>query len=207
MRQYLKLFLVLCLVSISYSSFSINSTFEEKISDQLEYTKLSVEFYNDMYDKWDLLCFQNIGHCNKKHFKILESIIDDHCNSDMLPSLSQNVNLKSQYKDLTAGGNTSLIHALNKAAHLEEKDVKNLMDLMEVCKDEEVSEKLYGLLTSSRCYLKSIVGHLDNRGVEYRPVVLSVHEYMDCLNYNKDKPTCPYEKSTCPYADVMDPEL
>ena len=210
MKPFAIILVVIFLCYPQTSRTDKNATFDNKMWHQYESTKLAKVYYDNMYSKWDLLIFKNLSHCEKEHMETLLELIEDYSNPRLFAVLENNKfnfpELNESYSKFMNQGNQSLIAALEEAAFIEENTVKDLQNLIELSNEQFLAEELYEILTISRCHLQRVVCHLDHRDVVYKPKVLSVYEYLDCLNYEANNPKCPYDKTTCPYKKHMEIE-
>ena len=90
------------------------------------------------------------------------------------------------------------------AANLEEKNIQDVENLMSLLKSENADFYLTHLLESAKCHLNIMVCQLKERGVGYKPILLTLNEYIDCLNstpgdINTKLTDCPEEEYKCPF--------
>ncbi len=195
------------ILAVSIQPNQTANSWDEQLWQQLEEEKVAMNFYDAMYEKWGLLAFRNISRHEEKHMECIQLLIEEHGD----PAL---VNLKGKgefahkeldalFKDMMKKGNQSENKALTAAANFEERNISSVKKLMKATDDEDVLYALKNLYEDAKCHLNLMVCHLKNRNVEYRPVVLSVSEYLDCTSLVSgkllDQADCGYNEYNCPF--------
>ncbi len=208
MKSLVNIFLVVLILLMSSQSSGIRETLDKKLWYQLEVKKLTMEFYNEMYIKWNLLAFRNLSRSEKKHMNCLQLLIfevGDQNLIDLKPAGEfEHQDLQELYTNVIFLGKESENKAFIAAANLEEKNIQDIKYLQSILKNENADYYLTNLLESDKCHLNAMVCELKKRGIGYKPVLLTLKEYIDCLestpgDINAKITDCPVEEYKCPF--------
>lgn len=196
---------VLCI-----QSSDVIKTWEDQLFFQLEVEKVGRDYYSTMYEKWDLLAFRNLSKSEERHMECIQLLLKEY-NLD-LASLDKkseftHEELGSLYADLLNSGNESVNQAIKAGAYLEERNIQNLKLLIKSSEDEETTDALNNLYENSKCHLGLMVCLLKHRNVDYRPVILTVNEFLDCDRIKSmigsEEADCPFNEYNCPFKDQL----
>ncbi len=208
MKTCLKPILLLILLSMMAFISDKSETLESNLWYQYEEERMAMDYYDAMYDKWQNLAFRNVCRSEKRQMNGIGSLIDEYGNPELIreaePGQYHHPELNDLYDQLLRKGSGSLIEALRSGAYLQEKSVDDLKSLVLSTDNNELAYELSELLVDSRCHLYEMVCQLKIRNIEYRPDILTVQEYMNCIESvrkesSERKPDCPYNKETCPF--------
>lgn len=195
------------MIIMPISALRQNDVVNEKLWYQLEEEKMAMDFYNSMYEKYDLLAFKNLTKSEERHMDCIKTLLltqSDFSSVKILtPGNYVHKDIKALYDNLESSGQASLLEALKSGAYIEEKCISDLEVLIKIADNELIQNRMYNLYEVSRCHLHLMVSHLNNRDAEYRPVILSVKEYLDCVkapvNNTTKLPDCRSEIDDCPF--------
>jgi len=210
MKPFMNIVLVVVIICLSSQSSGVQETLDQKLWYQLELEKVAMDYYDAMYVKWDVLAFRNLSRSEKRHMECMELLIQEMGDENLVDIKEvgkfKHSDLQTLYDNVMKLGSESLNKAFLASANLEEKNIKDVEALMAMSENEEVHFSLNNLLVSSKCHLNIMVCHLKNQGVGYKPVLLSLNEYIDCLedtpgDINAKLSDCPEEEYDCPFKD------
>ncbi|MBR9998553.1 MAG: DUF2202 domain-containing protein [Cyclobacteriaceae bacterium] len=202
-------FVVLLVLLLGQSS-GVKENLDKKLWYQIELEKVAMDYYDAMYKKWDVLAFRNLSRSEKKHMECVQLLMKEVGNPgliDLQPvGKFKHMDLQDLYGKVIKLGNESVNKAFIASANLEEKNIKDVEDLLTLSEDEEYQFVLKNLLNSSKCHLNLMVCQLKNKGVGYKPVLLTINEYIDCLQTTPGEidaklTNCPEEEYDCPFKD------
>lgn len=150
-----------------------------------EEEKLARDVYDYLYEKWNVIIFDNISNSEQIHMDRVLDLIEFYGLED--PALPEagafaNGDLQNLYNDLIVIADSSLIDALTVGAIIEEVDIIDLQDYINATTDENI-QCLYGnLMKGSRNHLRAYYHKLEWMGVTYTPQFLSEEEFYSIIN-------------------------
>jgi hypothetical protein len=152
-----------------------------------EEEKAARDLYTSLYDKNNLSIFMNLMRSESSHMDQAKAIIDKY--GLTIPGkdeqgVFQNQTLQKIHDELLAQGLPSDEDALKAAAIFEEVSIMDLEKELDVTAAEDVRVVYQGLLAGSRKHLRSYVGELQDRGIQYAPKYLSNSEFEDIMKAN-----------------------
>lgn len=201
--------IVLILLSSSQSS-GVKETLDKKLWYQFELEKVAMDYYNSMYEKWGVIVFRNLSRSEKKHMECVELLTKQVGNPELIDLQDagkfKHSELQDLYEKVMVLGNKSVNKAMIASANLEEKNIKDVETLLTMSDDEDFQFSLNNLLVSSKCHLNVMVCQLKNQNVGYKPVLLTLNEYIDCMketpgDINAKLANCPELEYDCPFKD------
>jgi hypothetical protein len=203
---------VLCIVIILLTGHSsgVKENLDKKLWYQYELEKLAMDFYDAMYEKWNIISFRNLSRSEKQHSECLRLLIREMGNPELIdlqaPGKFKHKDLQDLYNKVMKLGNESVDKAFIAAANLEEKNIKDLETLLTLSDDDEFQFSLQRLFESSKCHLNVMVCQLKNKGIGYKPALLTLSEYIECLettpgNVDAKLSNCPEMDYDCPFKD------
>jgi hypothetical protein len=208
MKPIKNFILVVLIILLSGQSSGVKKTLNDKLWYQLELEKVAMDYYDAMYEKWEMVAFRNLSRSERRHMECMELVIIEIGDEKMIELQGvgkfKHSDLQRLYDDVMKLGMESLIKAFIASANLEEKNIKDVMELITLTENEEVRLSLNNLLETSKCHLNVMVCQLKNHDVGYKPVLLTISEYIDCLettpgDINAKLSDCPEEEYDCPF--------
>jgi hypothetical protein len=208
MKPVANIILVILIILLSGQSSGVEKTLSDKLWYQLELEKVAMDYYDAMYDKWEMVAFRNLSRSERRHMECMELVINEIGDNKMIDLQGvgkfKHTDLQRLYDDVIKLGMESLNKAFIASANLEEKNIKDVEELITLSDNEEVNLSLNNLLETSKCHLNVVVCQLKNKGVGYKPVLLTISEYINCLettpgDINAKLTDCPEEEYDCPF--------
>ncbi len=152
-----------------------------------EEEKLARDVYTYLYDKWNIITFNNISKSEQAHMDAIKLLIDRYELTDPVGDngygVFTNPDLQALYDQLIDDGSVSEIDALKVGALIEEVDIKDLVEELDSYIDNQDITQVYtNLRAGSEAHLRAFVWNLQVRGVEYTPVLLSQEEFDAIIN-------------------------
>jgi hypothetical protein len=202
--------LIALILLLSGQSTGLNKTLENQLWYQYELEKVAMDYYNAMYEKYDIVIFRNLARSEKQHMECIQMLTKAVGNTELIDLQGvgkfKHPDLQDLYGKVMVLGVESFNHALIASANLEEKNIQDVETLMTLSDDEDFQFALNNLLESSKCHLNVMVCQLKHEGVGYKPVLLSLNEYIDCLkktpgDLNAKLSDCPELEYDCPFKD------
>ena len=210
MKPLVKYVLIGILILLSGQSAGLKENLDNKLWYQCELEKVAMDFYDVMYKKWDVISFRNLSRSEKQHMECVQLLIKEVGNPELISLESKgkfrHKDLQDLYNKVIKLGNESVDKAFIASANLEEKNIRDLETLKTMSEDEDFQSSMANLFTSSKCHLNVMVCHLKNKGIGYKPVLLTVSEYINCLettpgNVDAKLSDCPEMEYDCPFKD------
>jgi hypothetical protein len=149
-----------------------------------EEEKAARDLYTSLYDKNNLSIFMNLRRSEQIHMDQAKAIIDKYgltIPGNEEPGAFQNQTLQKIHDKLLAEGLRSDQDALMVAATFEEISIMDLEREMSATKTEGIKVVYQGLLAGSRKHLRSYVGELQGRGIQYAPKYLDKARFEDIV--------------------------
>ena len=138
-----------------------------------EEEKLAHDVYLTLYEKWDLVLFNNIVRSEQRHMNAVKTLIDRYGLDDpMLANVGEftNQDLQSLYDDLVIKGSQSISDALLVGGAIEEIDILDLQDGLKETSNPDVTRVFESLLRGSYNHLKAFVNTFNRQTAEiYQP--------------------------------------
>ena len=148
----------------------LSSTEEDGLAFMREEEKLARDVYIAMYEKWDLVIFDNISKAEQKHMDALKMLLDRYSMEDPIKNdelgVFENEELQALYDGLIETGNKSLVDALVVGQSIEEIDILDLIKYTEEIDNEDITFVYDNLNRGSRNHLRAFVSNLYDQGVE-----------------------------------------
>jgi hypothetical protein len=149
-----------------------------------EEEKAARDLYTSLYDKNNLSIFMNLRRSEQIHMDQAKAIIDKYgltIPGKEEPGAFQNQTLQKIHDKLLAEGLRSDQDALMVAATFEEISIMDLEREISATKTEGIKVVYQGLLAGSRKHLRSYVGELQGRGIQYAPKYLDKARFEDIV--------------------------
>lgn len=210
MKPLVSYVLVVLILLLTGQSSGENETIYRQLWYQCELEKVAMDYYDAMYEKYGIITFRNLSRSEKQHIECIQLLIKEMGNPDLfdLQKVGEfnNRDLQDLYGKVIALGMESLNHAMIASANLEERNIHEVEALMTISDEEDFQFSLSNLLKSAKCHLNVMVCQLKHEGVGYRPVLLTLSEYIDCLketpgDINAKLTDCPEMEYDCPFKD------
>jgi len=210
MKPLVTYVLIVLIILLSSQSSGVKEILDKQLWYQCEVEKVAMDFYDAMYEKWDAIIFRNLSRSEKQHMECIQLLSKEVGNTELIDLQSvgsfKHHDLQNLYQKVMALGEESLNHAMIASANLEEKNIKDVEALTTMSDDEDFQFALNNLLESSKCHLNVMVCQLKNQGIGYKPVLLTLNEYIDCLketpgDINAKLTDCPEMEYDCPFKD------
>jgi hypothetical protein len=210
MKPLVNYVLIVVIILLTGQSSGLKENLDKKLWYQCELEKLGMDFYDAMYEKWDIISFRNLSRSEKQHSACIQLLIKEVGNPELIDLQAagkfKHKDLQDLYSKIMKLGNESVDKAFIASANLEEKNIKDLETLLTLSENEEFQFSLKKLFDSSKCHLNVMVCQLKNKGVGYKPVLLTLNEYINCLettpgNVDAKLSNCPEMDYDCPFKD------
>jgi hypothetical protein len=151
-----------------------------------EEEKLARDVYITLFEKWDVLVFDNIAESEQRHYEAIKTLlvrygVPDPVTSDEVGSFT-NGELASLYTQLTDEGDDSIAEAMRVGATIEELDIVDLKDALAETKKIDITNVCSNLLLGSMNHLRAFVSHLQMLGVDYTAQYLTAEELTEILS-------------------------
>ncbi|MEJ2456131.1 MAG: DUF2202 domain-containing protein [Candidatus Thiodiazotropha sp.] len=156
-------------------------------AEQLRYLreeeKLARDVYQALYQRWNLIVFDNIAQAEQRHMDAVLGTLNQYALVD--PGLSQaglfsNQELQSLYDRLVDEGAESPMAALRVGALIEEVDMQDLDTMIATTEKEDLIGLYDTLHCGSRNHLRAFVRQIESRGQVYTAQVMS-QESVDLI--------------------------
>jgi hypothetical protein len=170
---------------------SLNEKEKYSLQFMREEEKLAYDVYGKLYEKWNLLPFQNIRQSEWSHTEAVKTLLLRYDLTDPAEGKAAgaftNQSLQQLYNTLVQQGTISETTALTAGAMIEEIDIRDLKEqLAEITKSDIIS--VYdNLMRGSRNHLRAFVRNLSLRGVIYIPKYLGADEYNIIINSDMER--------------------
>lgn len=162
-----------------------------EISSHLQFLReeeyLAHDVYLYLYEKYELMPFDNIRKSESRHTEAVKTLLDrykiDDPSANHEPGIFQNSELQQLYSELIRQGDNSLEDALKAGLLIEEKDIQDLEDaLVTVEEDSDIYFTLSNLKRASGNHLRAFHFNMETRGYAYNPVILDPEEFQEILD-------------------------
>ena len=176
----------------------IENTVKEELSDKeksgllflYEEEKLARDFYNSLYEKWGQNIFKNISASEQTHMDAVRYLLERYDIPIPEPSEKssfKNSELEKLYSDLLKEGLKSYEDALKNALLVEEKDIKDLMDEIELSNNKDIRITYQNLMKGSRNHLRSFSRQLSRSGGNYSSAFLNQSDFNRIKNSDMER--------------------
>ncbi|MCP5063570.1 MAG: DUF2202 domain-containing protein [Ignavibacteriae bacterium] len=170
----------------------LNSSEEDGLAFMREEEKLARDVYIAMYEKWDLIIFDNISKAEQKHMDALKMLLDRYSMEDPIKNdelgVFENEDLQTLYDGLIETGNKSLVDALVVGQSIEEIDILDLIKYTEEIDNEDITFVYDNLNRGSRNHLRAFVSNLNDQGEEDIEALYMTQEAFDeIINSDMEK--------------------
>lgn len=162
----------------------------EAILYMREEEKLARDLYDSIFRKWNILPFSNIRQSEQYHMDRVKSLVDRYNLKDPVtgnndqPGKFTNSKLQQFYNELIAAGSGSLTGALKAGARIEETDIADLQERIKETSQQDIIDVYTYLKMASENHLRAFYRLLNNRGIQYSPVVLRKDEFEKIIRSN-----------------------
>jgi hypothetical protein len=173
--------------TVTSQAAAISSHEEQGLLNIWEEEKAARDLYASLYEKNNLTIFMNLMRSEQSHMDQAKAILDKY---ELIipgkdePSVFQNQTLQEIHDKLLAEGLQSDQDALKAAAAFEEISIVDLEREISTTQAEDIRVVYQGLLAGSRKHLRSYVGDLLDRGIQYAPKYLSLREFEVSVKAN-----------------------
>ena len=158
---------------------TINETPATELSDvekegivyMREEEKLARDVYLQLYEKWGVNNFNNIGKSEASHMDAMKSLIDRYDLDDPAKEKAigefTNQELQQLHDELINVGSQSEVDALKVGAAIEEIDIIDIERYVAQTGKEDIKLVYENLLKGSRNHLRSFISVMKRRGINY----------------------------------------
>ena len=155
----------------------------------IEEEKLARDVYGYLYERWDVVQFQNIKNSEQSHMNAVENLLKFYEleYAIMQTGIFQNTELQDIYDTLIAKGETSLVDALTVGAIIEDLDIKDLENWMLKIDNPQINNVFESLQCGSRNHLRAFTTSLENQEASYAPQYITQTEYEQIINSTNEK--------------------
>jgi len=170
---------------------TISDKTKENLSFMREEEKLARDVYITLYNKWHLRVFANIAKSEQRHMDAVKRLLGIYHVKDPVVSdkvgVFSNKELASLYKELVEKGSLSPVSALKVGALIEDKDIKDIEDVIAETDSPLVKRVLTNLKAGSTNHMRAFARSLKSYGETYTPSFISESEYLEVLSGSKLK--------------------
>ncbi|TJY34674.1 DUF2202 domain-containing protein [Pontimicrobium aquaticum] len=155
-----------------------------------EEEKLARDVYLYAFEKYQQQIFYNISQSEQQHMNSILYLLNKYNLKD--PVIEElgiflNQDLQQLYNQLTAQIDISLIEALKVGATVEDLDIKDIVEVESNTQNIDILNVYNSLKCGSRNHLRSFVFELDFNGISYIPQFISVEEYNEIIESEKER--------------------
>ncbi len=154
-----------------------------------EEEKLARDVYLYSFDKYGEAIFNNIARSEQQHMDQLLTLINNYNLNDSASSergVFNNQVLQDLYNDLTGLSDLSLVDALKIGATIEDLDISDIDEFEDRTGKADILNTYDKLKCGSRNHLRSYIGRLTVSGVDYIPQFISLDEFNEIINSQKE---------------------
>ena len=155
-----------------------------------EEEKMAHDVYSFLYDKWNIMIFNNIASSEQTHTDAVLELLDKYDIDD--PASGKNIgvfndtSLQRMYNQLLINGNYSLLSALTVGATIEDLDIYDLEKLILKADNQDIAFVYNNLLKASRNHMRAFYSQIVNNGGTYRAKYISQQQLEDIVNSPKE---------------------
>ena len=155
-----------------------------------EEEKMAHDVYSFLYDKWNIMIFNNIASSEQTHTDAVLKLLDKYDIDD--PASGKNIgvfndtSLQRMYNQLLINGNYSLLSALTVGATIEDLDIYDLEKLILKADNQDIAFVYNNLLKASRNHMRAFYSQIVNNGGTYRAKFISQQQLEDIVNSPKE---------------------
>jgi hypothetical protein len=155
-----------------------------------EEEKMAHDVYSFLYDKWNIMIFNNIASSEQTHTDAVLKLLDKYDIDD--PASGKNIgvfndtSLQRMYNQLLINGNYSLLSALTVGATIEDLDIYDLEKLILKVDNQDIVFVYNNLLKASRNHMRAFYSQIVNNGGTYRAKYISQQQLEDIVNSPKE---------------------
>ena len=155
-----------------------------------EEEKMAHDVYSFLYDKWNIMIFNNIASSEQTHTDAVLELLDKYDIDD--PASGKNIgvyndtSLQRMYNQLLINGNYSLLSALTVGATIEDLDIYDLEKLILKVDNQDIAFVYNNLLKASRNHMRAFYSQIVNNGGTYRAKYISQQQLEDIVNSPKE---------------------
>lgn len=155
-----------------------------------EEEKMAHDVYSFLYDKWNIMIFNNIASSEQTHTNAVLELLDKYDIDD--PASGKNIgvyndtSLQRMYNQLLINGNYSLLSALTVGATIEDLDIYDLEKLILKVDNQDIAFVYNNLLKASRNHMRAFYSQIVNNGGTYRAKYISQQQLEDIVNSPKE---------------------
>ena len=149
-----------------------------------EEEKLARDAYLALYEKWNMLIFNNIAQSEQQHTDIIKLLLDKYELDDPFVDefgVFTNEDLSALYEELVTFGSQSKIDALTVGMTIEDLDIYDLDEALKIIDNIDIQTVYENLMKGSRNHLRSFYKQLTAQGGSYEPQYISLEEYEAIL--------------------------
>ena len=173
---------------------TINKTPATELSDveregivyMREEEKLARDVYLQLYEKWGVNNFSNIGKSEASHMDAMKSLIDRYDLDDPAKEKAigefTNQELQQLHDELIKQGSRSEVDALKVGAAIEEIDIIDIERYVAQTGKEDIKLVYENLLKGSRNHLRSFVSVIQRRGINYEPQYITRGKFDEIIS-------------------------
>ncbi|MBK8353352.1 MAG: DUF2202 domain-containing protein [Saprospirales bacterium] len=155
-----------------------------------EEEKMAHDVYSFLYDKWNIMIFNNIASSEQTHTDAVLKLLDKYDIDD--PASGKNIgvfndtSLQRMYNQLLINGNYSLLSALTVGATIEDLDIYDLEKLILKADNQDIAFVYNNLLKASRNHMRAFYSQIVYNGGTYRAKYISQQQLEDIVNSPKE---------------------
>lgn len=194
--QFALLFIFSCALFAPFATAAGLSPGEE--ADLLymrEEEKLARDVYITMDGLWKKKIFANIATSEQRHMDAMLKMVElydltDPVGDNGVGEFTDNT-LATLYSGLVGQGSQSLLDALRVGARIEEMDIRDISLAIDNTDEPPLIKSYSNLLAGSRNHLRAFVGHIENMGYDYEPVILDQDAFDAIMEGLEEAPVAP----------------
>ena len=176
-------------------AFTANVSLTEQEIEHIQFLreeeKLARDVYVTLYEKWNVISFNNISQSEQRHMDAIYRLIQAYQLDDPVKDNSigvfTNEELAELYEELVEKGSESLLESLKVGALIEEKDIYDLQQALSETKNEQIIRVFENLLRGSRNHLRAYARQINLNGGTYEAQYLTQEEFDQIANSSPER--------------------
>ncbi len=174
-------------------SMPVEAPSETELNDLLymrEEEKLARDVYLALYEKWNIVVFNNIAAAEQQHTDMIGVLLKKYEIDD--PYIKEHGRFKNKelaglYADLVAKGGQSPDDALTVGAAIEDLDIYDLQRALEKTDNRDIRTVYQNLMKGSRNHARTFNGRLVAQRQTYKAQFISEEEWQAIINSDMER--------------------
>lgn len=154
-----------------------------------EEEKLARDTYSHLYEKFEIVQFNNIQISEQYHMDAVESLLNkyDIPYSILLEGEFVDQEIQELFNQFIEEGSIDELSALKIGATIEDLDIIDLQERINATSNLEIIRVFESLQCGSRNHLKSFVRSINNLGGTYEPQFITLQTYLEIVESDREK--------------------